>query len=88
MTPEIAILDTWHVEIKKIVIDEAKRTAMVWSHHYLTMKGRKEVLLEFVFMLDMNESADKVDKIVQFMDTAECANYMEMMKEVMKDQQA
>ena len=88
MAPEIGTLETWRIEIKKIVVDEAKRTAMAWSHNYLTMKGRKEVLIEFVFMLDMNETGDKVDKIVQFVDTAECAKYVEIMKEVMKEQQA
>jgi hypothetical protein len=86
MAPEIAILETWRVEIKKTIVDEAKRTAMVWSNHYLTMKGLKEVLLEFVFMLEMNETGEKVDKIVEFMDTEECVKYVQMMQEVAKEQ--
>jgi hypothetical protein len=88
MAPEIAILETWRVEIKKIIVDEAERTAMTWSNHYLTMKGRKEVLLEFVFMLDMNETGEKVDKILEFIDTAECVKYVQMMQEVSKEQNA
>jgi hypothetical protein len=88
MAPEMTILEKWRVEIKKIIVDEAKRTAMVWSHHYLTMKGQKEVLLEFVFMLDINETGEKVDKIVEFVDTAECDKYVQMMQEVAKEQQS
>ena len=88
MEPEIAVLETWRIEMKKTVIDEAKRTAVTWSSHYLTMTGRKEVLLEFVFMLDMDETGEKVDKIVEFIDTADCVKYTAMMQEVVKEQQA
>jgi hypothetical protein len=86
MAPEIAVLETWRVDIKKIIVDEAERTAMVRSDHYLTLKGRKEVLLEFVFILDMDETGEKVDKVEQYMDTAECYKYMQMMEEVAKEQ--
>lgn len=89
MAPEIVALETWRVDIKKIIVDEAERTAMVRSDHYLTLKGRKEeVLLEFVFILDMDETGEKVDKVEQFMDTTECYKYLQMMREVAKEQQA
>jgi hypothetical protein len=88
MAPEIAALETWRVDIKKIIVDEAERTAMVRSDNYLTLKGRKEVLLEFVFILDMDETGEKVDKVEQYMDTAECYKYLQMMEEVAKEQQA
>ena len=88
MAPEIAVLETWRIEMKKIVIDEAKRTAVTWSSHYLTMKGRKEVLLEFVFILDMDETGEKVDKVVEFIDTADCVKYTGMMQEVAREQQS
>jgi len=88
MAPEIAILETWRVDIKKIIVDEVERSAMVRSDHHLTMKGRKEVLLEFVFILDLDETGEKVDKVEQYMDTAECYKYMQIMEEVAKEQQA
>jgi hypothetical protein len=86
MAPEMAMLETWRIEIKKIVVDEAQRAATTWSNHYLAIKGREEVLLGFVFMLDMNEKGEKVDKIVQFIDTAECVKYVQMMQEATKAQ--
>lgn len=88
IAPEIAVLETWRIDIKKIIVDEVERTAIVRSDHHLTMKGRKEVLLEFVFILDMDETGEKVDKVEQYMDTAGCYNYMQIMEEVAKEQQA
>ena len=85
MAPELAILETWRIEIKKIIVDETERTAMAWSSHYLTMKGRKEMLLEFVYILDMDETGEKVEKVVAFVDTAECVKYVAMMQDVAKE---
>lgn len=87
MAPELALLETWRVEVKDIVVDETKKTAVAWSDHYCTMKGRKEYKLEFMCMLDMDDTGDKINKIVAFIDTAECAKYMAEKNEVAKEQE-
>lgn len=86
MTPEFELLETWRVETKNIVVDERKRSAVAWSDSFCTLKGKGEFKLEFMYVLEMNEMGDKVDKIVSFIDTAECMKYMEVMKEVVEEQ--
>ena len=52
----------------------------------MKLKGRPESCLEFVFLLHMVESGDKVKSIVQFMDTAECIKERGILHDILESQ--
>ncbi len=85
MTPELSLMESWRVEIKNIVVDVEKKMAVTWSDHYCRLKGRREYLLEFVYMLEMDGSGETVEKVVSFIDTSECLKFMVEKEEVVRE---
>lgn len=73
---QITIVEKWSVEITEVLIDETKRSAMIWGKYTSTLKEPAQTFhLEFVQVLHMNESGTSVDKVVEFLDTAEAKQF-------------
>ncbi|KAJ7641578.1 hypothetical protein FB45DRAFT_900545 [Roridomyces roridus] len=87
MQGEIPLLETVHVNAieESLVIDVEARKAAFRSEHWLTLKGRAETMLEFSWFMDFDKDGGKIEKIVQVLDTAECAKYVDAMMDVAKD---
>lgn len=85
MIPELTQLyASWHVEIKDIVVDEPARKAVTWSVHYCTTKQGKEYPFEIMFTLNMNQTGDRIDRIVEFVDGWQAHTFMEEQTEITK----
>lgn len=71
------LLNTWRTEIKEIFVDETKRSAVVRADHYMMLKGRDEPFKnDFIWLLTLTESGDKVERAVEFMDSAASLKFM------------
>jgi hypothetical protein len=71
------LLRTWRTEIKEIFVDESKLSAIVRADHFMTLKGRDEPSKnDFIWLLTLTESGDKVERAVEFMDSAASLKFM------------
>ncbi len=75
------LLHTWRTEIKEIFVDEPKLSAIVRADHFMTLKGRDKPLKnDFMWLLTLTESGDKVERAVEFMDSVASLKFMEELK--------
>lgn len=82
---EVPFIETWHVEIQKIIVDEVKHSATVWATYDFIVKGQtKNTRLEFVSMLDFDGDGKVVEKIVEFVDSAEVKKFETLLLSVAK----
>jgi hypothetical protein len=71
------LLKTWRTEIKEIFVDESKLSAIVRADHFMTLKERDEPSrTDCMWLLTLTESGDKVEKAVEFMDSAASLKFM------------
>lgn len=80
------LLENVHIEVKDVMVDVAKQSAVVWALHCLTPKGRAEALNEIVWMLNMVDGGTKVEKAIAFVDTASSVVFFKDMGEVAREQ--
>ena len=60
MRPELTNLwVTWRLDVKEIVVDEKARKA----------KQDKEYVFEFIFILHMTPAGEKIEKVIEYIDT-------------------
>ena len=75
------LLKTWRTEIKEIFVDETKMSAIVRADHYMTLKGKDEPSVnDFIWLLSLTEGGEKVEKAVEFMDSAASLNFQKDLK--------
>jgi hypothetical protein len=71
------LLKTWRTEIKEIFVDDSKLSAIVRADHFMTLKGRDEPSKnDFIWLLTLTESGDKVERAIEFMDSAASLKFM------------
>jgi hypothetical protein len=82
------LLETWRTEIKEIFVDETKRSAIVRADHYMTLKGRDEPSKnDFMWLLSLTESGEKVERAIEFMDSAASLKFMGDLKAIAMEMQ-
>lgn len=75
------LLKTWRTKIKEIFVDETKLSAIVRADHYMTLKGRDEPSKnDFMWLLTLTENGEKVERAVEFMDSAASLKFMGELK--------
>ena len=82
LAPMYPLLQSWSVEIKDILVDETKRSAVAWSDHSMRLKGRDAIILEFMWILTMDKAGEKVENVIEFIDIEESLRFMNVMGEV------
>jgi hypothetical protein len=85
MAAVFPLVENVHIEIKEIIVDEAKKSVVVWAVHCLTPKRRTEAKNEFMWLLNMDETGEKVKKAVAFVDTAGSVEFFKDMGAVAKE---
>jgi hypothetical protein len=63
---------TNQVTLRRTEIDDRKKSATVWVEFAHVLTNEKQYRLDFLFLLDMNDSCDSIKAITQFLDTAKC----------------
>jgi hypothetical protein len=74
------------VTIQRMAIDEGQKSAFLLAELKCVLQNGKEYSLEFVFLLDMTESCEKVRAITQFLDTAKCTEARGLIHEILSSQ--
>ncbi|KAF2729977.1 hypothetical protein EJ04DRAFT_515541 [Polyplosphaeria fusca] len=73
-------LDSWETTVTDIIIDEAKKVAIVRASYYMEPKDSGEkVENDLLWYLAMNEDGTKVKKSVEFLDGAAMGRIMQLM---------
>jgi hypothetical protein len=80
---ELPAMEAARVQVARLAVDPVQKCAFVTAAFHITLKGRPESCLEFVFLLDMAESGDRIKGISQFLDTAECIKERAVIRDIL-----
>ncbi|KAF2684404.1 hypothetical protein K458DRAFT_388877 [Lentithecium fluviatile CBS 122367] len=69
-------LESWRTDIKNVVVDEVKRMVVVRASYWMKVKGAETVENDLVWWLWMDESGERVERSIEFVD-AEAARRIE-----------
>ena len=83
---EFPAIDAARIEVKRLAVDDIQKSAFIKGDFHLTLKGQPESCLEFMFLLDMVESGDRVERIIQFVDTAESMKGRAIIHDILSNQ--
>jgi len=88
MTP---MLQTWRIEVQRILVDEHKKEASVLAMYYMTPKGEgdaesRTVHHEISWWLKMTDDGKLVERAIEYVDGAAAARIQELVGEYKKSQ--
>jgi hypothetical protein len=84
MAGELQLTESARTELREVVVDVVAKKASAHVAHYCKLMGKDEFLLEFVWFFQFTEDGSRITKISEFIDTAECFKYIELMQQVAK----
>ena len=69
-----------------ITIDTVKRMVVVRVEHPCKLPGKDWIIVEFCWILDFSEDGSEINKVVEFADSAQLANFMQQAAGLMSTQ--
>lgn len=77
------MLETWSVEVERVLVDEQQRQVVVWAMYYMVPKGEgsaesRTVKHEVMWWLKMTEDGKLVQRATEYVDGAAAGRIQEL----------
>ena len=73
-------LSTWRPEITNTIVDVRKRSVVLRADFHMTAQNQTTVLNDIIFIVDIDESLDRLSRVTEFIDPKAHEHLREAMK--------